>query len=467
MKFIKSLEILTRILVFIVAIISSFYIAYNVNHPGYDLLFLLPLTYGCVFTFFISPILFKKSNMFIAVFTAVSFTRYVILPVLIVFSGWYGGRSVVPPLPSSFDLALKLMIYELIVVSIVIYFLFRKLKIYKKPQIQNSEVKLPENMFFYIVFVIFSLVLLGITPEAIRTFAFIIPSESMIDFGEGSTLVTITTYCLITSKYIVFLLLISFLYKKYLSSKDKIYIWLSFLVVFLNISIIFGDNRSDFIITSIVSIILFYKLYPKQSKVPIIFIIFVMVFMTGYITSHRNTVTYTRGEDPILDLTDTLQIYLGGPYNVAIATEVAELNADARTLSNLIYDLLRPAIGFNVIFKKLDGFEFSNYLFNYRIFYSDHVSQIMPMIGQGYFYFGFIFSHLFIIGFIIFVYFLIKILQKQNRLELIFFLSIPITRMGFAMGQNAGILINDTSFFLLLNLIVYYLNNKIVLTRSL
>ncbi|WP_249745459.1 capsule biosynthesis protein CapI [Mesobacillus boroniphilus] len=459
----KIIDMSVRILVLTIGIVSSIYIAYNVNKSGYELLFMLPLVYGCVFVFFISPILFKKFNMFIAVFSLVTFTRYVILPILIVFSGWYGGRSSVPPAASSYDLALKLMSFELLVVSIVIYFLFKKLS--NKNEFSKTIVKLPNNKFVYLLFIFVSFLLLGLSPNALTTFSFIIPSENMMDLGEGSSLETLTTYFLITSKYIIFLLMMSYCYKKYVISSKKKYIWLSFLIVLLNILILFGDNRSDFIITAIVSLFLLYKLYPKQSKIPIIIVIITIIIVTAFITSHRNTVTYTRGDNPMVDITDTLQVYLGGPYNVAIAIETARLFPESSTPINLVYDLLRPAMGFNLILKHVDGFEFTNYLFNYRLFFSDHVSQIMPIIGQGYYYFGFVFSPLLIIGFIILVYYLIKSIQRQNRIELIFFLSIPITRLGFAMGQNAGILINDTTFFLFLNLLVFYLNDKVVLRK--
>jgi hypothetical protein len=257
----------------------------------------------------------------------------------------------------------------------------------------------------------------------------------------------------------------SYCYKKYVISNKKKYIWLSFLIVLINILILFGDNRSDFIITAIVSLFLLYNLYPRQSKVPIIIVIIAIIIVTSFITSHRNTVTFTRGENPMIDITDTLQVYLGGPYNVAIAIETAKLFPESSTPINLVYDLFRPAMGFNLILKHVEGFEFTNYLFNYRLFFSDHVSQIMPIVGQGYYYFGFVFSPLLIIAFIILVYYLIRSIQRQNRIELIFFLSIPITRLGFAMGQNAGILINDTTFFLFLNLLIFYLNNKIVLNK--
>src|SRR5699024_9826267 len=451
MRFLNIFDQLSRGIVFLVSVICSMYVGYSTNHSGYDLLFLLLLVYGIVFLFFIAPILFKKTNMFIIIFTAITFTRYVILPASIVYSGWYGGRSMVPPLPLSYDLALKLMIYELIVATIFIYFLFKRLK--NKNIRINNTITLPQNKSIYIIFIIISLVLLGINPSALNSFAFIFPSESLTGLGANSILETLTTYCLMTSKFIIFLLFISTFYKKFILTNNKIYVMLSFITVLLNIIIIIGDNRSNFIITAIVSFILFYKLFPKHSKIPAVLIVIIILIMTSFITTHRNTVTLTQGEEPAKDFTNTLQVYLGGPYNVAIATETAKQFPESRTMPNLFYDLTRPAIGFNIIMKNFeDQFDFSNYLFNRRIYSSDHAAQIIPMSGQGYFYFGFVFSPVLLLLFIGFVYFLLQTLYKQTNIELFFFLTIPITRIGFAMGQNAGILINDATMFLLLNL---------------
>ncbi|WP_209020933.1 capsule biosynthesis protein CapI [Evansella clarkii] len=426
---------------------------------GYENLYLLPLVYAIVFVTFISPILFKKTNIFIIVFTAVSFTRYVILPFLIVFSQHYGGRSILPPSISSYSTAINLMFYELIIVSIFIFLLFIKLKIKKEEE--SNIIRFPENHLVYIIFVVFSFSLLLVDVSAINTFSFINPSESTISFGESGTLTSLIAYCLLISKYIIYLLSMSFLYKMYKVKNNQLYVFLSLFITMLNIMIIFGDNRTDLILTAIASIYIFYRLYPNLLKILAPILLILVIFLIMNVTEHRQSATITGGGDQIVDLTDTLQIYLGGPYNVAMAIETSEEFSNSRNLGNLFYDFFRPALGFNMILKDLEGFEFSNYLYNYRIYHSDHVAQIIPMVGQGYFYLGFIFAPLLHLIFYYFAYKLITISFKVRRIELLFFLYMPITRMGFAMGQNAGILINDTSYTLVLGLVVYWLNKKI------
>src|SRR5699024_630152 len=115
-----------RVVVFLLSIIATFYVTYNVSYPGFEEIYLLPITYGVVFVFFISPVLFKNTNIIYVVFTAVSFSIYVILAFLIVYTGLYGGRSNIPPVSSSVEIALGLMVYEVIVITIVVFFTFSK-----------------------------------------------------------------------------------------------------------------------------------------------------------------------------------------------------------------------------------------------------------------------------------------------------------------------------------------------------
>lgn len=458
MYFKNKLDILISSIIFIISIVISLYIAYNTEHPGYQYLYLLPLLYGISYVLFMSPIRGRLNNIYIYVFIAVSFARYVILPLLITVNKYYGGRSSSPPMDESFRLAIYLMSYEMIIIFIFSFIVFRK---YKAPK-NNGYIEYPNSIFVYIIAIGFALSLSLIFPESLSSFSFLKISDEFKDIGEATFLITLISYLLITIKFLIFLLIISFFKKRYEKSNNNIFVLLSLLVVLFNITIFFGNNRADYIITTLASILLFFKLYPKFIKRSIIPFVIMTIIVTSFINENRNVTTLTGGNDFLLDLTGTLQVYLAGPYNVAISIEAAKLNEEERNVFHLSHEILRPVIGLNVILKQFDIKSTSNY-FNERIFFSDHMSQIVPMIGQGYFYLGFIMSPLIFMLYILLVKILINIRDKYNRIDLFFFLSIPIARIGFAMGQNGAILANDISFFLVLFLILYYLNNKVVL----
>lgn len=459
-------HIIVSCIVIGLGIFTSIFINSNTTYQGYELLYALPLLYMLLFILILSPLLFYRFNTFLMSYTIVTFLRYMVLPFLIVKSGWYIGRSPVDPMASSFSTAILLMMWELIVTTAAVAFFFSRQKALRLKNSIQTRVELPQSTFIYVVYIIMSVGVLAAVPEALNSFAFLMPRDNMIDIGTGGFKISVVQFILITAKYLIFLLMMTAIYRRYERTQASIWIWLSFGVVLLNVTILFGDNRSDFLISAIASLYLFYRLFLKRA-LPFIFstiALLVIVFMN--ITSYRNTVSITGGENRLTDLTDMLQIYAGGPYNVAIAMELPAYFPNAATIGNFIYDLGRPIIGLNVFFKQFEGFEFSNYLYNYRIYFSDHVAQIIPMVGQGNLYGGFLFAPLLNVAFVALVYMLYKIMCRHNQIELIFFLTIPITRMGFMMGQNAGILLNDISFVLLLNITLYLANHYIVLRRK-
>lgn len=444
---------------------ASVQINNHVAFNGYEKLYLLPLLYMFLFIFILNPLLFSRFNTFLMTYSAVSFLRYMILPFLIVESGWYIGRSPVNPLSSSFELAIELMLWELLLAMLAVGLFFGRKKVLRLKMNETKKVALPESYTVYVAYILISIVVLALAPEVVNSFAFIMPHDNMIDIGAAGFKTSIAQFVLITAKYILFLLMMTAIYRQYEKAPSFLWIFISFLIVLLNICILFGDNRSDFLISAIASLYLFYRLYVKRA-LPFIIgttVLLFIVFMN--ITTYRNTVTITNGVDRLVDVTDTLQIYAGGPYNVAMATELSQYFPYAATAGNFLYDLARPFIGLNIFLRDVDGFQFSNYLFNYRIYFDDHVAQILPMVGQGYFYSGFLFAPFLDIVFVAIAYMLYRIMMKGNRIELIFFLSIPITRIGFMMGQNGSILLNDISFTLLLNILIYVANNYVVLKR--
>ncbi|GGG14468.1 hypothetical protein GCM10007425_05930 [Lysinibacillus alkalisoli] len=442
----------------------TIYVNQNVLFAGYEWLFLLPLLYYFAFSFILLPLLFYRFNTFIMSFTFVAFLRYTLLPYLIVASGWYVGRSPVDPLPQSFTYAITIMMWELLITTLTIALCFYPKKTIKVPHVSvaKNRILLPPQKQFYWFYLVLCGVVVVLMPSSLRTFAFIMPHANMLDIGEGGFVVSVVQFMLIAGKSILFLLLLSNVYQKYQKTNQTRWVVWSFIIVLLHICLLFGDNRSDFLISAIASLYLFYRLFQRRALPYIMSTIALLFFIFINITTYRNTVSITRGGDRLVDLTDMLQIYAGGPYNVALASELPHYFPDAATWGNLLYDLGRPVMGLNVLFKQMEGFEFSNYLYNYRIYFSDHVAQIIPMIGQGNYYFGFVFAPLLHVGFICFALYLYRVMQRQQRIELVFFLTIPITRLGFMMGQNAGILLNDISFTLLLTMFIYYINNKVV-----
>src|SRR5699024_1907857 len=184
----------------------------------------------------------------------------------------------------------------------------------------------------------------------------------------------------------------------------------------INSMIFVGTNRASFILNFVATIIILIYLY-KKTAISFSFIMAaILPPLLGSLLSFRQTTTITQGANKLVDLTDTLQVYLGGVYNVAMSLDITSPNNNPLYL---IIDIMRSAIGPNILLKNMN-FVNSVHLFNERIFQSNLVSQILPMIGQGKLYLGYIFAPLLGVLFIFIATYFTKIIVEKRRFELIF-----------------------------------------------
>lgn len=461
-------NIVTSLIVIISFVITiNLFLIQNSLPSGYRFLYLLPLSYGLLYVVFLHRVTVKYGfSLFLAVYIVVSFVRYVILSYLVVNSGWYYGRSNFSPIDTKFRKAIYLMVYELFAYNLAI-FIFHKILF--KDSVSNTkinstleDIKFNKNNFVYISFVLFTLLLVALKPSSLQFFSFISINSNYTTVEESDALVSIIIIFINVSRYIVYFMLVKFFMERFYI-KHPIFAFTSVVIITLiNAMILFGTNRSDFIFGFIINLLILVYLFRRYGVALGAFLITLVPVVVGNMTKYRETTTITNGSNKLIDITDNLQVYLAGVYNVAISLDMSFIQ---RSPAMLLVDVFRSAIGPNVILKQFN-FISSSKLFNVRLFSSDHVSQIVPMIGQSNLYLGFIFSPLLGIAFIFIALYLLKQIIKVKRFELIYILSLSSGRMGFVMAQNGNILINDLTFFLPLFLLVYYLNNKVVLTNE-
>ncbi len=443
-------------------LVSSIYISLNPREPGYELLPLLPLFYtvtGCVLV----RSLLYDFKMFNFVFMGLSFLRYVVLPFFIVYANYYGGRSPVPPTARSYDLGLKLMLYELFAVTlaIIIFDYLRKRRKMSKP-VTKLELKRSPSIFFYVLFSIGAFALVLVTPGALSGVSFLIPTDRVVGvLKEIPLAAALALYMFIIAKQIVALLLMWRFFKKYEATGKKSYVYFAVIVMIINIGIFAGTNRTDIIVCTVTSLFIFKKFFPKYFKKIAILVVAGMTFVVVLLASIRQIVSVSGNASELIDFTDTMQVYLGGPYNVAMAIEMKYMFPEASHLSVLFYDMFRPMIGINVFIKNLP-IDFSVLYYNERYFFKDNISQILPMIGQGNLYFGYIFAPVITVSFVALAYFFQAKMERSGNLELVYFLTLATSRLGFLLGQNTMNMVNDMSYNLVLFLIIYLLNKKII-----
>lgn len=362
-----------------------------------------------------------------------------------------------PPMYSSYDLALIIMMYELIVSSMFIHILDKK----ESTTCYNKEnLVINKKNYIYWIFGAIIVIISIMDNNIMKAFNFIIPKEDTSrSFSDFSMIQSLSIYGILIFKQICFVMIVYYLSKKYELTKKKKYIYISLIFSIMNILFYFGTNRSDVIMTAIVSALTLYKLFGKSIKKYIVVLGIVLVIVISGISVYRSGVSVSGGTSKLIDFTDKLQVYLGGPYNVAIAIETKEMFPQANNIKVLLFDIFRPMIGINVFIKDLP-IKYSNIYFNERIWLNiDRRSQIIPMIGQGNLFFGTILSPILTLLFIKLAYYLNRKIKQCNRVEIFYFFNLSVARMGFMMGQNTMNMINDLSMNLFLFLIIYWINN--------
>lgn len=456
----KNIMKIVSFIIISISILISVIIFFYASHEGYELLFLQPLVYMIAYSLVLRKTLnHNRIRIFFVVLILVSFIRYVLLPLMIVLSDHYGGRSFIEPNEESFLMAILLMNYELIVCSLFIAYKESKLKI---RTVQNTPfIRLKGSDIGYILFGMFTIVGVVLYPLSLNSLNFIFPSSLEIEY-ENSLIENLVIYSVIISKQLLFILITRKLYSKYIKTGNSLYVLVNFLMGFLNIFIYFGTNRTDIIISAMVTFLVLSKLYSKSAKKYMIAGTLIIVLIVSIVTEARQHSGFSRdANNKLVDSTDTFQIYTGGVYNVAIAIETSEDIPEEAYTGMLFFDIFRPMIGVNIFIKDLP-FQYSNIYFNKRMWIgSDRRSQILPMIGQGNIYFGFFFAPIFALLFINLFYFLERKANNSNNLEIYYFLNLVMARLGFFMGQNTMNLINDLSMNLVLFFIVYYFNKYI------
>lgn len=455
---------LTTIITVIISICSLFsggvlYIHKERMIDGYEQLFLLPLVYLSTYLLFIRPIFKKKGiSFFLAVYSIVAFFRYSILSYLIYKSKWYYGVSNYSPSNDQFNNAIIFMCYEVIIYSFAIY-IFNKILIKKE---NENIIIFGKSNFIYTIFIFITIAIVLMNPSAFKYFSFITINENFESVDTLGTFALITIVFLSVSRMIIYFIVIKFLILKI---KPRNYILSFFLVAIISImnSMIFvGANRASFILNFLATIIILIYLYKKAAITFSFIMLALLPTLLGSLLNFRQTTTITQGTNKLIDLTDTLQVYLGGVYNVAISLDITSPNSN---LLYLIIDIMRSAIGPSIFLKNIN-FSNSVSLYNERIFQSDLVSQIIPMIGQGNLYLGYVFAPILGVLFIYIATYFTKIIIEKSRFELIFVFTLINGRLGFVMAQNGNIFLNELTFYLPLFLIVYYFNNKVVIKNE-
>ncbi|PTK14321.1 hypothetical protein BUZ72_12605 [Staphylococcus saprophyticus] len=424
-----------------ISLFVTIYVIQNVNHTGYKYLFILPLFYALIMTI---RVIYTPIGFVIKIIDLIYFIRFILLSFMVVYSGWYEGRSSFPPLNSSYDKAIFYMLFEYLFIN-VFYYLF--LKKYDVDTLRtNLDLKVLNHSkdTIYKLFIVINILFLFI----------VFDNVSFLGIGHKDTtdnqsqLVTLLTISIYISKYLVMGYIIRYFYMKYKSKNNKVYLFYTVFWILIISSIFVGNNRMDAILPILSTFTLLNYLYKNKMRIYNLIISFFMFISIYIISILRNTFDYKITESISGLITDNIQVYIAGVYNVALSLEVHSISEKNEFLT-FFYDLIRPFLGLNLLWRS-ETIKTSSELFNFKIFgVSNHVTQIIPLIGQFNHAFGWLGIPISVAVITILLIVFLRILRGIYIIEAMLILPL-IIRLCITFSQNISIFINELSSIIII-----------------
>lgn len=423
-----------------------FVISLNFNEikDGYKSTVFLPIVFFFCFVSFLYRPLIRKKSPFLVLFISVAFVRYVVLSIVTLMNKDYIGISGVNPNPDSLNNAAFLMIWELFVLSIGIYYWSEKhIPIPKK----SKELKSEANIAIYITFILASIFLVMIIPGAREGISFFGNINSSMREDIGSLLILGIREMFINAKYFLLFVLIIVLAKNKTNTKFTSYLFLIMVSVIV-MSLRIGSNRKKMLADSLPIILMMWKKFPQYKKITTLLISGVGVILVALTTVYREMTESTTSFFKEYFGIEFLQPYFLGQYNVALAIEAKKQFSENLDFNSYVLGFLRPIFGIGSFVKDIDFVSASN-IFDSRVslglrgFRGD---QILPSIGEGYILFGFILAPLIGLCVVRLGIYVDKVYVKSTKIETTFLASLIAFYLAQIMILNSTIIINVLSF---------------------
>ncbi|MED2972872.1 O-antigen ligase [Fictibacillus sp. B-59209] len=456
-----------RIVIFSISFLVSIISLASYPPQGYKMVFLLPLTYGLLILILPSITRFMIKNAGLLIFNIVTFVRYVILVlvgVLTDFSIWRG----IPPGSTYLKSAILVMFIEMITVFIFIQIISKRYYSSTKMQVSNERVINKNiNSFILNLFILLGIISVILFPEIISKLRFVTNLDDFTEYQRNDfPLFGLFELLFNIARILVVLSIIVYWKKKHeLTGKFK-YVFYSIGISLLNLLIVTGLSRFSILISAVAILYFLAKLFNKHKKLifsslmtGIIFSVTIVSLYKFFGRSENNSSNY----NDLAWWSDTLQMYFSGPKNVAIALTMND-RFDINIVIQILVDLFSSVAGIAGILHP----NFSTVGLYNLTYYGSTVSvdQIVPIVGQGFFYFGYIGSF---IPSIIAVWLMMKFDKKAaltNNPYSSYAYYFIATWFGALMMVNWTILFSHFINTFVLLMIIIKVNNRFILKNK-
>ncbi|MBA4283880.1 MAG: hypothetical protein C0432_06280 [Candidatus Puniceispirillum sp.] len=447
---------------FLLSILGFFFtLNSSVKFPGYEYLFLLPISYFIGLLIVSSTLTNSKllrHKITLSFIWVLGTIRLILIPISISLASQEPGISYINPSPSNINEAIVMIAYEWFTICVFLSVYFSLLVPKSLSEERDHLPILSGNKFIYLLFVTVSFLLMiyyGLTSPYINFIYIDLGSTGERIGDETNTLNVLLLQVIQIGIMLSFLMFINNYQKKYAIYNRNIYFYIPLAFALISLLIIVGERRSTqiymFLILTYI-LIIFYKNKKKQiltylsSAVLLVLVLmsiykFSYAFLHGSYTAALQSSTFEWDE-----VSSLLQSYFFGPENVAIAIEFSK-----QTLSNnfnFIFDFFRSVFGFSFLFKE-SSYQLTSTKFNTFIYgYDRSNGHLLSSLGYGYLYFGPILAPICTLFNISIAILLEKLLPRLKSLEILYLVLFILFRYSFGLFGSPPPLISLSTIML-------------------
>lgn len=457
----KYTNLSIRLIIFFLGLITTVNLIFSSKEFPQSF-YLIPLSYSILILIFPSFTKYIFRNIGLFTLNACMFIRYLLSPLLISFEGVYDPNSIVP-FNNNYTIATYLMLYELVVIFFIFQLLYKKF--YDNRKILTTNIKAEKNLMGW-AFVVFCILIIVLYPEVLSRYSFIWLTDELKSKEIGIEIISSIPLLVQIGTLVLTISIVNQIYKRYSNNNRFVYVLLSICIVFLISSFIVGTSRNSVILPLVTGLYIIFISFQKHKKViGGISVLSVMLFIL-FSTLLKETTIYSYDYtlyDFFSQLNINLQRYFSGLNNVAISVQTSSIYSSFN-IESILSDITRNIVLINSFFQS----EKSALIDFNIVYYNGGFSrdQILPLIGQGYLYFGFLLAPLFtIIILILLMYFDSKVLTKDGIIHRYIYAYVAL-KLGTFMMANFTILISFITNYFLILLLLVVLNRKVIGNRG-
>lgn len=389
----------------------------------YDLLpMLLPMLFFWTFCVLLGKLLYVMFLPGIITIGLTSFLRFILLPLInIIFSA-----DILDPF---FYQGIWGLVYESFMVCVFIWWLAR----YRYSKLKNEWVKQRDTFKFDLtsglVFPLFLAIAIGcITPSILEDYQFVfnIQAERL----EHAEYQGISSFVVRLGKDVLVVLLCTYFLQRFVRTRRILYFIFALLVVFLlNFCIIFGYSRYSILFPSMAGLFFILWIVPDYRRIVFFAVGILMAIILLLVSIMKNQ----QHGNVQLDVNYVNNYFAGPPghgSSIALAEEADAYDISFETFCN---DLFYNVAGLSKMF---DG---ENRTAVYYNSIRETFVQIIPTIGQGFIYFGFILGILPELLYLLIIYYFDDKMLHEKRGYGIYYFTLFAIQMGFYYFQNISI----------------------------